>query len=262
MTVKKIFNISILLCFAMGLCSCTETSKNERDLKNEKIATEAAGNRLAESPIPSTVPEVTPSVEEDGLNRYYKEFSSKYPERICNNLDHWRDEDGTYHYPDHLLKERLDEAGNKVYPGTTLENKAPYYIPETVLENISTENLYQLLKEDKDILAAYTTGYDSVKMTYARVREGYNGVDELIQRPDCLSVVKPHYKKYSKKERKMYAFLSFPEEWGVSENECTEFFYKKGEFLFDQWIVKYLEKWQYDDDPFIDQKFYEYMKED
>ncbi len=117
----------------------------------------------------------------------YKELVSEYPECVYDAED-WKKSQGTYQYPVTVF----DDNWKEYY--STSEKYAACQIPEEILTSLSTKELLELVIDFPLLINIYA--YDSCEEGIREVAKYFNGMNELLERDDCLDTVLEFYENY------------------------------------------------------------------
>lgn len=166
------------------------------------MRTEKPSAGPTETPLPTQIPKEAKKTIEECLRgllaetpenlqaECFKESSMKY-----NKFSDWKDAKGRYCCP----------KGYKIhYLLTSGDVMAARQMPQLVLDEISTEELYHLIQNMK-ISGIWCSGAaDTYLDMVSRYYMSYNFMTEFIRRKNSEEVVHRFYLKYSKAERSMY----------------------------------------------------------
>ncbi len=119
-------------------------------------------------------------------------FSGEYDDVRFDDISEWKDEQGNYQYPKGYTNEGHDDA-----------SLASQQMPQDLLDEISTEELYQLILSLPGDWGHYY--YDTYLGMLGAYYMRYNFIENLMEREDAAGVVHQYYQKYTKKEIKKYS---------------------------------------------------------
>jgi hypothetical protein len=122
--------------------------------------------------------------------------------RICDGKKLYQmfvDEDAsrgysTYTYPVSPLDDEWDLLGCE-------EIRELSQIPQEVLSDISTEELVTLILEYPFLCDI--NAFDSVEEGYANLKNQFNGINELLEREDCIDILLDTYENYEIPDKKI-----------------------------------------------------------
>lgn len=260
---------NILLCI---LCSVmVMTSCGLQEQKEQSSAASPTAQSTEAVPVETEEPALTPAptapsktakktvkeafgvmLDEDYIAELRNQcFSAEYENVRYDDVSEWKDKQGNYQYPKGYMH-TLAHSG--IDPNTF----APQQMPQELLDEISTEELYQLIL---NVPTKDDTGWHNTHETYLPMLSAYysvyNFIENLMERKDAAKVVHQHYQKYTKKEIKRYSkrYRGF-EDYSISEWEkegkfqLTEglewfFLYKEGKKVPDYQVLGYdlMETW-------------------
>ncbi|MGN0370262.1 MAG: hypothetical protein ACI4EW_06920 [Butyrivibrio sp.] len=104
-----------------------------------------------------------------------------------DNLSEWYDSEGNLDYPLNNYRDKYENLPAK-------EKKDLCQIPDELLENLSTEELLELVLKHPFIGDIY--GYDSITAGLVHFSLNFNGCMKLLHRDDCGRVVAEYYSEY------------------------------------------------------------------
>ncbi len=178
-------------------------------------------------------------------------FSEEYADVRYDDVSEWKDKQGNYQFPKGYVH---TFAPN----GTDPYAFAPQQMPQALLEEISTEELYQLiLNVPTDDDMGWHNTYERYLQMLSAYYSVYNFIENFMEREDAAQVVHQQYQKYTKKEIKRYSkrYRGYEdysvEEW-VDEGkfQLTEglewfFLYQEGKKVPDYQVLGYdlMETW-------------------
>lgn len=122
----------------------------------------------------------------------YEKWMKKYPDCV-HPAKEWKKVNGKYKYP---VTPYDKEWGNYRLKE---ERYVACQIPQKILDELSTEELLELVLDCPLTVNMYL--YDGIKDGVKKMAQYLNGMDELLGREDCLSVVHQYYAKYSIPEK-------------------------------------------------------------
>ncbi len=165
-----------------------------------------------------------------------KYFSKEYDEVRHDDLSEWKDEQGNYKCP-----KGYEIVGTI---GGDLRMEAAQQMPPALLEEINTEELYQLMMSSPGF--ASVSHYDSYLLMLNYYYNTCNFLQVLMQREDCGDVVRHNYQRYTKKEKKRYSKRFFAEivSEDMSEKEVRAEMEQAGKFQLTEgleWFCRYRE---------------------
>lgn len=203
---KKHIGYLLILMMVM-LCMISCSPKKEIDSKTPAPSLSTS----TPTPQPSVEPTITPlptpipkeakkTIEEclRGLLRetpeehqakYFREGKIKY-----NKLSDWKDAKGNYHYP----------KGYEInyYIPSDYNLMVAQQMPQALLDEISTEELYQLIMSLPGDWVSHWI--DTYLQMVERYYVSYNFMTNFMRRKDSAKVVHHYYQNYSKEDRSKY----------------------------------------------------------
>ncbi len=135
------------------------------------------------------------SDKEDGVYQAkikYEKWMKKYPNCV-HPAKEWKKVNGKYQYPVTPYDKEWGSYGKKE------ERYVACQIPQKILDELSTEELLELVLDCPLTVNMYL--YDGIKDGVKKMAQYLNGMDELLGREDCLSVVHQYYAKYNIPEK-------------------------------------------------------------
>lgn len=133
-------------------------------------------------------------VPDDERNYYQNYFAKKYDKVRRDNISDWKDSEGNWCYP----------KGYEIqWKPSDDEVMAAQQFPQELLKDISTEELYRLIRK------AHGSWSQSALESYAQALSyyycRYNFIAELMRRKDCAEVIHKCYENTSADDKKLYS---------------------------------------------------------
>lgn len=210
-------------------CGPTNSLSNQGKTQKAQAVTEQSSNEITDIFGETLLPEEQ--------KEYYKKYFTKQFDGIRkDNLSDWKDEDGNWCYP----------ADYKItWIPSDDEQMAAQQFPGELLEDMSTEELFQFIQEAHGFWAQ--SAFDSYVVALSGYYSHYNFIAELMQRDDCAEVVHKYYEKAAEDDVKLYSKRSrrsYSNEDKVEKQELFQllegmewfFLYKNGESVPDDLV--------------------------
>ncbi len=253
---------NILLCIAcmvMLLTSCGLREQKEQSADAsptapsvKTVAVEKEGPTATSAPTaPSKTAKKTVKeafgawLDEDYITQWRKEcFSEVYDDVRYDDISEWKGKQGNYQYPKGYSMEHRDNV-----------SMASQQMPQGLLDEISTEELYQLIMNTPPEDGIGSTGWNSFHETYLQMLAvyytQYNFIENLMEREDAAQVVHKYYQQYTKKDIEKYSkqnrvsnadsYSEMRKEGNFQLTEGLEWFflYKEGKKVPDYQVLGY-----------------------
>ena len=251
---KKLMLCLLLLAF----CSVSCGQKEQESTKKPSTSPSTDVQLQTESevtPTPTMIPRNEKKTIEEALRGLIyetpEEVQAKYFTAEFDGVRHdkiaeWKDPKGKYRVP----KGYEINCGS---PRWGTEQMASQQMPQELLDEIGTEELYQLIMDlpEPPEYRGCAWGlaiWDTYLQVVAKYYVSYNFMTDLIRRNDSAEVVHRYYQKYSKKEKLKYTKNHFLEEAKgkeLNESKATkEELVRKERFQLTEaleWFFKYKE---------------------
>lgn len=246
---KKSLLVILFTCLFLTSCGLEQQEQQGKDLASD--APTASADAQTIETVASETPSPTPPsrtakktvkesfgiwIDEERIESYQKAyFSDEYADIRYDDLSEWKDAEGNYHCPEGYEISYAPAADSEL-------TFAPQQMPQALLDEISTEDLYRLIMD--------APGYWSYERsdTYLHLLAGYytyyNFLQNFMERSDAAEVVHQYYQSYSKKEIKKYS-KRYYYVWDTSEyKDMAEFQITEGL----EWFFLYKEGKEVPDD--------------
>ncbi|MCM1236115.1 MAG: hypothetical protein NC489_39025, partial [Ruminococcus flavefaciens] len=156
-----------------------------------------------------------------------------------NDINEWKDAEGNYHAPKGY---KIDYSN----PNWFAEEMAAQQMPQELLEEISTEELYQLIMSlPMEGLGWEFIIYDTYLQRAANLYLAYNFMTDFMRREDSPQVVHQYYQKYSEEDRLDYTGNIYVKTRKIIEPTDKEEFQKQQQFQLTEvleWVFRYQEE--------------------
>ncbi len=241
---KKSILCLLILMFCLSSCGQKESEKKVEPSVSPVPLAQLSAESTA-TPTPTQIPGTAHKTVEEALQGLIyetpEEVQSKYFTAEFNDVRHdditeWKDAKGNYHAPKGYKIACLSSAW-------FTEQMASQQMPQELLDEISTEELYQLIMNLPVETWSVSTTNSYLQMT-AKYYVYYNFMTDFIQREDSAEVVHRYYQKYSKKEKLKYTGNTFMENRGKGLKDTQEDLQKQERFQVTEgleWFFRYKE---------------------
>lgn len=233
---KKLL-ISLLLMIFLVSCGKDDVSPQKDSISGRKDAQKTEAT-LTATPVITALPRKAKKTVKEAFGLAWEEelilekrrlyFSSEYDKVRHDDLSEWKDKNGNYHYPE----------GYEMSIQPSDEKMAAQQMPQKLLEEISTKELYDLIMSLPEFSQTWVR--DNYIYYLLDLYVEYNFIENLMQRDDCATVVHEHYKKYSAKEKKKYSKCEYVDAEPLEDSEKWE----AGKFRLTEaldWFCRYRE---------------------
>lgn len=247
---KKLILCLLLLAFCSVSCGQKEQKSTKKPSASPSIDVQLQTESEV-TPTPTMIPRNEKKTIEEALRGLIYEtpeevqakyFTAEFDGVRHDKLAEWKGSKGKYRAP----------KGYKIEPCSPrwcTERMASQQMPRELLDEIGTEELYQLIMDlPLDVLGWGLDIRDTYLEAVAKCYVSYNFMTDLIRRNDSAEVVHRYYQKYSKKEKLKYTKNHFLEEAKgkeLNESKATkEELVRKDRFQLTEaleWFFKYKE---------------------
>lgn len=228
MKYKSIVLVSTLLIVTTVFSACGSTSSlnNKNKTKETPTIAEQSNDEIANIFGQKLIPEEQ--------KEYYKKYFTKQFDGIRkDNLSDWKDESGNWCYPADYQITWIPSDDEKM---------AAQQFPKELLEDMSTEELFQFIRKAHGFWAQ--SAFENYAIALSGYYSHYNFIAELMQRDDCAEVVHKYYAKATDDDVKQYskvAHMSYSDKGKTEKQELFQlmegmewfFLYKNGESVPD-----------------------------
>lgn len=215
---KRIQVLGMIVGLFVALCLVSCGRAEQPEISGTPEATLTAEPTMTSEPEVTPQPTPIPKTAKKTLEECFRgwlgnetpeEFQAKYYRKEFDrvrydNLADWKDAKGNYHAP----------KGYSINLGPTtifLKEMASQQMPTKLLEEISTEELFQLIMSlpvDEKKPGWSTSIMDSYLQLLSIYYVDYNFMTNFMRRKDAPEVVHRYYQRYTKKERKEYSYIN------------------------------------------------------
>lgn len=206
---KRLISYILLIALCMTGCGSKESTQMQETQESAPNTASVATEEPTDTPIPKTAKK---TIEEcfrgllfESPEIYQKKLlNPEYDSVRYDNLSDWINKKGQYQPPKgYKICWDMREDSN--------QDMASQQMPEQLLDEISTEELYCLIM---DLPGTWFTFASSTYLDMlSRYYISYNFMTNFIQRDDSAKIVHQYYQKYSKKEKSKYTLNRYDENY-------------------------------------------------